>query len=197
MAFYNCSKLFTIYNYSSLELTKGSQDYGYVSENAKEILGPGEQSTLLVYGDFMFSCVDGNYELILYSGTDVNLVLPESIENIETYSIAESCFVGRNFKTVYIPDCVTEIKAGAFGNCSSLQYVIMHNSVEKIAKNTFYYCTVTVYYVGTPEDWQVYEDANGGSWGMSSVNPSFYSLNNPSDNTYSYWYYEGNTPVKW
>ena len=37
-AFYNCSNLKTVYNYSSLNLTKGSTDYGYVAYYADEVI---------------------------------------------------------------------------------------------------------------------------------------------------------------
>ena len=198
-AFSECKNILTVYNASSLDIVAGSSEHGYVAYYALEVLAPGEESQIIVHGDYLFKEENGTYYLTTYVGNDKDLVLPDSFGDVQSYVIAEGVFKGMSIRSAYLPEAVTAIEAMAFSQCSSAQYYIIQGNIESIAFNSFAMTTVTIYFNGTVEKWEELQANNGndGSWGMSSVNPSFYSQNTPDDDSYSYWHYEGNTPVQW
>ena len=77
-----------------------------------------------------------------YSG---NVVIPESVTyNEKIYSvtsIGETSFYSCSVKSITIPNSVTSIGGGAFGECSGLTSIIIPNSVTSIGSLAFYRCS--------------------------------------------------------
>ncbi|MBR0360592.1 MAG: leucine-rich repeat domain-containing protein, partial [Clostridia bacterium] len=71
-------------------------------------------------------------------------------------SIGHTAFYGcSSLVSITIPDGVTSISYGAFHGCSSLARITIPVSVTSIGDTAFFYCkNPTVYYPGTPEQWE-------------------------------------------
>ena len=132
-AFKNCTNLKTVENLSSLNLTKGSSDYGYVAYYA--------DTFIFVNGDYKWSVSDGSYTLVDYVGNATELTLPANY-NGEDYVIGGSAFRGNSSITsIEIPNSVTSIGSYAFDRCTGLTSITIPNSVTSIGQYTFYNCT--------------------------------------------------------
>ncbi len=144
-AFYGCYKLYVIYNNSSIELTLGSSDNGYVAYYAKEILTPGENHGFLDVDGFIFTVDGSSYELISYQGIEENITLPKTFvglngETVTDYTIRSNAFnYNGRIKSVTIPDTFTEIFSSMFYNCRNLETVYIGSGVTKIGSNAFQY----------------------------------------------------------
>ena len=113
-AFVRCDSLVSVVNNSSLNITVGSKDYGYVGYYAKEVY-TGE-SKIASIEDYLFYTFQGRNYLIGYVGNDTELVLPESY-NGENYEIYKSAFdIDDDVTSVVIPDRVTSIEIDALAN---------------------------------------------------------------------------------
>ena len=67
---------------------------------------------------------DNTIELIQYTGTKKNIVIPEEIGGLTVSRIAGSLFeVYTGVETITIPDSVTSIEPAAFSNCFQLQSI--------------------------------------------------------------------------
>ena len=122
-AFRDCPKLVEVINYSSLDITAGSSDYGYVGYNAKEV-HKGE-SKIVNYNDYLFYTYNGINYLLGYVGDDKALVLPESYKG-ENYEIYKYAFLFRDdITSVTISDSVTSIVEDAFTGCDSLTSIMV------------------------------------------------------------------------
>ena len=132
-AFKGCENLKTVENLSSLNLTKGSSDYGYVAYYA--------DTFIFVNGDYKWSVSDGTYTLVDYVGNATELTLPANY-NGEDYVIGGSAFRGNSSITsIEIPNSVTSIGSYAFDRCTGLTSITIPNSVTSIGQYTFYNCT--------------------------------------------------------
>ncbi|MCD8373140.1 MAG: leucine-rich repeat protein [Clostridia bacterium] len=145
-AFYGCYKLVEVYNLSTLTITEGSTDNGYVGYYALFVYTSADaESSLLTYSDYTFCCDNnGNYYLVSYNGSETELTLPTLTVNGETvsYSINQYGFNScTSLTSVTIGDSVTSIGSYAFYNCTSLTSVTIGNSVTEIGNSAFENCT--------------------------------------------------------
>ncbi len=118
-AFYGCYKLVEVINNSSLNITKGSSDNGYVAGYALNVKNGGTSEVVNKDGYLFYTCDNVNY-LIGYVGTDTELTLPNDY-NGASYKIYHYAFAYCDSLTsVTIGNGVTSIGEGAFGGCSNL-----------------------------------------------------------------------------
>ena len=117
-AFNYCYKLVEVINKSSLTITVGNYDNGYVGYYALEV-HKGE-SKILNKDGYLFYTVDGVNYLLGYTGTDTALILPSEY-NGEGYEIYKYAFYnGTGLTSITIPNCVTKLGYSAFCNCTEL-----------------------------------------------------------------------------
>ncbi|MGM9971236.1 MAG: leucine-rich repeat domain-containing protein [Anaeroplasmataceae bacterium] len=150
-AFDGCEKLVEVYNLSSLDITIGSYDNGYIGYYAKVIhTSLEEESNIIRKDDYVFLFDNNDYYLVGYEGNNTELVLPESINN-HKYSLYEKLFYSdTNIKSVTISNGITRIPEFAFCECSNLYEVILPNSIISIESAAFYNCT-NLTYINIPE----------------------------------------------
>ena len=129
-AFYECDMLIEVYNKSSLDITAGSSDNGYVAYYAKNVYTEEGGSWFTDTADGYCFLYDGtNGYLMGYYGEETELVLPESFTahdgtNVTEYAIYDYAFYNCDGLTsVIIPDSVTGIGELAFYDCSGLTSV--------------------------------------------------------------------------
>ena len=116
-AFYLCSKLVEIFNKSSLTITIGSSNNGYVAYYAKNVYKNEGGSKIVTDENGYVIYVDGkNRALVAYQGNETDLILPDGIT-----SIYQKAFYGyKELNSIIIPDSVTSIGNYAFYGCSNL-----------------------------------------------------------------------------
>jgi hypothetical protein len=73
------------------------------------------------------------------SGTDTNLVIPSTYNQLPVTVIAQYAFASQTFTTVTIPNSITDIEDGAFKN-SQITSVTIPDSVTTIRRETFKDC---------------------------------------------------------
>lgn len=140
--FDGCSKLYEIYNFSSLNITPGSKEHGGVALYAKDVhTSKNADSKLKQVGDFTFYVTKDSIELLAYTGNATSVKLPQNF-NGKKYQIAASAFVwNRDMKSVTIPNGVTKIGKLAFAECRGLKNITIPNSVTEIEERAFANCT--------------------------------------------------------
>ena len=137
-AFYGCDYLKIVYNNSSLDITVGSSNHGYVAYYAMAVITPNDY---IPEDGFIFHTNDGTHTLIAYIGNDSILSLPKDY-NGENYAIGDKAFSGCiNLTSVTISNSVTSIGESAFEGCSCLTSVTIPNSVTTIGSGAFDDCT--------------------------------------------------------
>ena len=137
-AFYDCYRLVEVYNLSSLNITKGSSDNGYVGMYALDVYtDKNAPSKLTKENDFVIH-TEGNVKtLVGYFGDRTSIEIPSSV-----ISIGGSAFSGcTSLTSITIPDSVTSIRDYAFSYCSSLTSIEIPSSVTSIGWGAFYDCS--------------------------------------------------------
>ena len=141
-AFYDCEKLYVIYNLSQLQIEVGSSDYGYVSYYAYKIYDSIDDQKI-IYDDngYVFMIDENNkYYLINYLGDGTDLVLPNNI-NGNSYDIYDYTFAYYEELTrVVIPDGVSAIGECAFHECTNLTSIVLPCTIISIGISAFENC---------------------------------------------------------
>ena len=146
-AFQGCYKLVEVYNKSSLDITVGSENNGYVGYYAKHVYTEEGGSRLSdTENGFRFLYDGETGYLVAYLGNETELTLPDSFTaygetEVASYQIYDHAFRGRDDLTsVAIPDSVTSIGSGAFLYCDSLTSVTIPEGVTSIGSSAFQWC---------------------------------------------------------
>lgn len=137
-AFSGCKRLVEVINKSSLMITAGDYGYGSVALHAIEV--HSGESKIKSAGDYIFYSYNGVNYLIVYTGDDKAVTLPENY-NGEQYKIFKGAFSKSFVTEVVISGGVNEIGASAFSGCASLERVTIPNSVSAIGTSAFSGCT--------------------------------------------------------
>ncbi len=144
-AFEDSCKLVEVINHSSLNITKGSKDYGCVGYYALEV-HKGNESKIVNKDGYLFYTYDNINYLLGYIGIETDLILPENYSG-EDYQIYKYAFYEKvTIRSVTIPNSVTEIGDYAFSGCTELTSITIPDSVTSIGKWTFIGCNnLTIY----------------------------------------------------
>ena len=127
-AFYNCYRLIEVYNKSTLSITAGSSDNGYVAYYAKNVYTTegGSKLTTDENGYVIYTDGDGKI-LVAYHGTNTELILPSDITKINHYAFYNCT----GLTSITIPDSVTSIADSAFYGCNGLTSIIVKDGNSK------------------------------------------------------------------
>ncbi|HBJ19458.1 MAG TPA: hypothetical protein DDY70_06980, partial [Clostridiales bacterium] len=144
-AFAGCYKLVEVINLSSLDITAGSADHGYVGYYAKHIITSEEDARLTTdENGFIFYDDGTDAYLVGYIGSETSLVLPEKSPSGKNYKINSYAFYGCVFLvSITISDGVTVIGNNAFEDCVNLRTVTFteDSKCESIGEKAFFYCS--------------------------------------------------------
>ena len=137
-AFYGCYKLTEIYNKSTLRITVGDFNNGYVGFYAKNIYTPTNGASKLTFdNDGYIIYTDGADKILVgFAGSGTALTLPSGITEICDYAFYNQS----GLTSVTIGGAVTKIGDYAFAFCGSLTSVIIPESVTEIGDCAFRAC---------------------------------------------------------
>ena len=139
-AFRYCYRLVEVYNKSALSITAGNSSNGYVAYYAKNVYKNEGGSKLTTDENGYVIYTDGDEKiLIAYRGTNIELVLPSYITQINQYAF----FACRGLTSVTIGNSVTSIGYSAFSNCTGLTSITIPDSVISIGESAFSSCSLT------------------------------------------------------
>ena len=139
-AFRLCIKLVEVINNSTLNITKGSTDNGFIGYYALNIKKNGT-SDIEDKDGYLFYTYEGVNYLLGYIGKETILSLPNSY-NDQTYVIYKYAFYENSWLTsVIIGNSVTSIGNEAFYGCSGFTSVTIPNSVTSIGNAAFTDCS--------------------------------------------------------
>lgn len=142
-AFVGCYKLIEVKNLSTLKITVGSKDYGYVGYYAKNVYTNTDgQSYLSTDEDGYLIYDDGKDKiLVAYTGTKTDLTLPSGIMQIYGYTFSECS----KLTSIIIFDSVTSIGNSAFRNCNSLKTIVLFPKIPPTLGSDAIPATTTIY----------------------------------------------------
>lgn len=157
--FYGCSRLIEVYNKSSLDITAGSVNNGYVGYYAKNVYTADGGSKLSTDENGFVIYKDGADKILVeYQGNATDVVLPDGITEINQYAFS-GC---TGLTSVVIPDSVKSIGYMAFIECKGLTSITIGNGVTKIGASAFDGCSelASITYNGTIKQWKTIKKAD-------------------------------------
>lgn len=99
--------------------------------------------------DFTYEFKDGNVIITGYTGTDLEIVIPEIIEDRPVTEIAKHAFKNYDMKSIILPENLLLVNEGGFSYCTQLESIEIPKNVENIYYCSFFNCsklkTVTFY----------------------------------------------------
>ena len=155
---FHYSYLTIVYNYSDLEITAGSGNYGYVAYYAEVVLTEDNLANVKDENGYI-TYTDGEKVLLLdYLGSEKDIVIPEGVTRIAKYAFYEDDIV-----SVTLPGSLTGIGDWAFNGCYTLKEVY-NNSALDITAGSYIYGNVAEYAVkvhNSSESESIFDDESG------------------------------------
>ena len=152
-AFYNCSKL-TIYCEATSEPSGWTSSWN--NSNRPVVWG---YNNITTNADYDYVIHDGKAGLTKYKGAATEIVIPATIDGYPVIRFVEIFKGNTSIQSVVIPDSVESIGGYAFYGCSSLTSIVIPDSVESIGYQAFYNCSkLTIYCEASskPSGWNSY-----------------------------------------
>ena len=210
-AFSGCYRLVEVVNKSSLQLTLGSEDNGYIAYYARQIIINEADSKLTITNDgFALYTDNTDVYLLVYLGNGTEIVLPNNVtiindrafsecKSLTSVTLQEGVTIIGNYAFEYcydlvsivIPEGITTIGDYVFAGCSKIESIIIPNSITSIGSDAFNNCGIMIiYYCGTASQY------NSLSNKPRRMTAYYYSESKPVD-AGNYWHYVDGTPVIW
>lgn len=115
--------------------------------------------------DFAYESVEGGIVIKGYSGEDMSVDIPNTINGKKVVEIGEAAFDATLIESVVIPESVTKIGKYAFRRCGKLTDVTIKGNVETIETGTFNFCSV-LKNITLPDTVKTIED---NAFGVSAI----------------------------
>ena len=135
----SCGSLVEICNLSNVDLKKemfSSSDIFHICNNeACELC-----SKRYVEDEFVFCYYDDEFYLVLYTGNEKVINLPESCNGMP-YNIRKYLFSGTSCEEIKFSSNIRKIGEEAFSYCNNIKSIEIPNGVEVIDARAFLYCS--------------------------------------------------------
>ena len=134
-AFYDCCNLIEIYNNSSLILTVGDENYGYVAYYAKYIYNKEDLTTtpypthIQQIGDVLYYVDDTNGDFIALKLVEGNTNSDIKLDDKTTEIYRKAFYNNKNLESITLPKNLKEIGDDAFKGCENLLGVINYSTL--------------------------------------------------------------------
>ena len=120
------------------EIFTGSEDAEDPEIPDDPVISPDEQQ----FKDWSYAEVNDIAVILRYSGTETDVEIPAQIDGKPVVAIGMGAFKGNTtMQSVVIPDSVMSIGIGAFRNCTALSDISGGNLVVRIGSRAFEGCT--------------------------------------------------------
>ena len=148
----------TVASFSFVSCTQGkipivSQNNNNTEDTTKYFLADSELSQ---NDDFTYVIKDDAVVLKKYTGTEENVVIPETIQNLEVRTIDARCFENHSnanaVHTVTISSTVCNISTLAFYNSKFLENIICDDNISYISENGVLYTSDFLSLIAYPEN---------------------------------------------
>lgn len=85
---------------------------------------------------------DGTYAVaaLTESNNAETITIPEEVDGKQVTGILEYAFMDREFKSMTLPDSITEIGSFAFDRCVNLETVNIPTGLTELDSQLFWYC---------------------------------------------------------
>lgn len=105
-------------------------------------LGSVISASAETYGDYEYQVLDNDtVEIIRYTGNDLEVAIPDTIDGKKVTNIGESAFeYCLDITSITIPNSVTSIGDEAFECCYNITSIAIPNSVTSVGDSAFHYC---------------------------------------------------------
>lgn len=90
--------------------------------------------------DFTYEMEDGSVTITGYTGSDLEIYIPATINDRPVTAIGEEAFRKYDMTHITIPNSVTQIDGFAFNDCKCLTSVKMSQNIVTISEFAFYSC---------------------------------------------------------
>lgn len=130
-----------------------------------------EGTTEAIVDDYAYTMnADGTVSISGYTGTDVDLVLPTTINGYVVSAIGDHAFEANwNLKSVVIPSGVAIIGESAFSDCGNLESVVIADTVGTIRRGAFISCTALTTLDIPMSVGEIMEEAFTGCAGLTDI----------------------------
>ena len=118
---------------------------------------------LAVKTDYKYIINDGKITITEYTGKDIDVNIPSTIDGKPVVKIGEGAFSETQIRKVAIPSGVKEIDWFAFSGCTVLESILIPTSVTSVGYGAFDYCPKTLVIKCEKGS---YIEAYALSWGM-------------------------------
>lgn len=86
--------------------------------------------------DFEYEFEDGTVTITGYIGTDLEIVIPDTIEKRPVTVIGEEAFMNYDMTSIVIPEGITTIDNNAFTDCNNLESIVLPDSLYYISTHS-------------------------------------------------------------
>lgn len=88
--------------------------------------------------DFEYEFNDGEVEITGYIGTDLEIVVPDTIEDRPVTTIGDEAFLGYDMTSIVLPEGIREIESKrAFNGCEMLENISLPESMQSVPNECF------------------------------------------------------------
>ena len=115
----------------------------YRNENGKEICSSPATPVKIVKGYTYTNAKGGGIKLTGYTGQDLKLVIPDTMDGKKVTEIGDGCFSGNPWpQRVYVPEGVVKIGDYGFECCSRMEKIYLPDSLREVGDGAFSGCGV-------------------------------------------------------
>ncbi|MDE5569217.1 MAG: leucine-rich repeat domain-containing protein [Ruminococcus sp.] len=126
---------------SESDISESSEEVSEVIEVTEEI--PTERiRDIESITDFEYEILDGGVTITKYTGNELDVVIPDTIEDVPVTKIGFYAFEAQfNIESVILPDTIEVICENAFMDCSSMKSINLPETLTEIERGAFVACT--------------------------------------------------------
>ena len=121
--------------------------------------------SLSARSNYKYTVKDGQVTITAYTGNDMYVTIPQSIDGFAVVAIGDEAFKGAEVRSVTIPSGVKTIGWFAFASCSVLESIAIPSSVTSVGYGAFEYCPKSMKIICEKDS---YIESYAASWGFSA-----------------------------